>query len=163
MLLSAFLRSRCTLVAQPVRLDALHQALTKSAFPGDDISDGEVLSLSSVTLDSILVPSIFVEGSEQLETTNTFDKDNSSSAAVSFQNQDGLGSLSESQEGQGSAAPLRVLIVDDDATQRNLVMHALVSDGFIVDVLGDGFEAVARTARVAYDAILMDGFMPVQV
>ena len=53
--------------------------------------------------------------------------------------------------------------MDDDATQRNLVMHALVSDGFIVDVLGDGFEAVARTARVAYDAILMDGFMPVQV
>ena len=58
---------------------------------------------------------------------------------------------------------LRVLVVDDDATQRNLVVHALLNDGFSVDSVGDGFEAVDRTARVAYDAVLMDGFMPVQV
>ncbi len=76
---------------------------------------------------------------------------------------DGGGHQLEDKVLPTSAGRVRVLLADDDATQRNSLLQSLVGEGFEVDTVGDGSEALLRTARVDYDAVLMDGFMPVQV
>ena len=57
---------------------------------------------------------------------------------------------------------LRVLVVDDDAGQRMVVESMLSREGFEVDVAEDGLQALKSTARVVYDIVLMDGFMPIK-
>ena len=59
-------------------------------------------------------------------------------------------------------APLgyRILLAEDNATNRQVVTLQLRKLGCSVDVAGDGAEAVARWAAAAYDAILMDCRMP---
>lgn len=55
---------------------------------------------------------------------------------------------------------VRVLIADDNATNR-LVLQTLLSNlGVIVEGVGDGFQAVEAWARRSWDVILMDIHMP---
>jgi CheY-like chemotaxis protein len=55
------------------------------------------------------------------------------------------------------------MVVDDDATWRELVVDFLASEGFAVTAAGNGAEALRRLRRceVAPDLILLDLTMPV--
>ena len=56
--------------------------------------------------------------------------------------------------------PLRVLVVDDNATNRMVVSRMLRELKAQVDAAGDGAEAITAAARFAYDLVLMDMRMP---
>ncbi len=60
-------------------------------------------------------------------------------------------------------AGLRVLIVDDNANNRQIASELLADEGAQVDVAADGAQGVAAVAaaRPDYDAVLMDVQMPV--
>lgn len=60
------------------------------------------------------------------------------------------------------AAPLRVLVVEDEPSIRELVQEGLAARGFQVECVASGEEAVARAAGTAagYDLILCDLKMP---
>jgi hypothetical protein len=54
----------------------------------------------------------------------------------------------------------RVLLVDDDAINREVSLGLLDDVGLIVDVAADGIEALERMSAGGYDVILMDMQMP---
>lgn len=59
-----------------------------------------------------------------------------------------------------TAAPLKVLVVDDTAESRLVVEAMLREDGHEVCIAADGHEAVAHAADGQFDLILMDISMP---
>lgn len=59
-----------------------------------------------------------------------------------------------------SARPSRVLMVDDDAGSRRLVMRALESMGYLVEGTGDGAEAMEMIAAQPPDIVLLDLDLP---
>jgi CheY-like chemotaxis protein len=61
----------------------------------------------------------------------------------------------------GAAAPLRVLVVDDTRTNRQMLCHFLGSRGYVVLEAADGAQAVEVCGREQVDIILMDVMMPV--
>jgi two-component system response regulator MprA len=56
--------------------------------------------------------------------------------------------------------PPRVLIVDDDRAIRESLARALELEGYVVDVVVDGVEALTRIRRDAFDALVVDVMMP---
>jgi CheY-like chemotaxis protein len=58
-------------------------------------------------------------------------------------------------------APLRLLLVEDNAVNRELVCTLLAPFDVVVDTANDGVEGVEAAQRQAYDLILMDVQMPV--
>jgi len=54
----------------------------------------------------------------------------------------------------------RVLLVEDNALNRELASILLEDAGIQVDMASDGFEALARVEEGSYDAVLMDVEMP---
>jgi putative two-component system response regulator len=65
-----------------------------------------------------------------------------------------------SSDGKGAAADVRVLIVDDNATNRAICRIALQRAGYTVAEAVDGVHALAEVQRSAPDLILMDVAMP---
>jgi CheY-like chemotaxis protein len=61
---------------------------------------------------------------------------------------------------QPDFAGVRLLVVDDNASNRDLAARIFVNLGFRVDVTGSGLEGVAACAQAVYDLILMDIRMP---
>jgi CheY-like chemotaxis protein len=57
--------------------------------------------------------------------------------------------------------PLRILLVDDNQTNRKLGKKILERLGYEVDLANDGAQAVAAATAGAYDLVLMDVEMPV--
>jgi len=57
-------------------------------------------------------------------------------------------------------SPMRVLVVDDNAANRELAARMLARLGLRADLAADGAEAVARVKDGIYDLILMDMQMP---
>ena len=55
----------------------------------------------------------------------------------------------------------KVLIVDDEAQNRELLSMYFVQEGFIVAEAADGAEALIRLQQVKPDIILLDIMMPV--
>lgn len=55
---------------------------------------------------------------------------------------------------------LRILLVEDNPANQKLARYILQDRGHVVEVAGDGPEAVGLTERNIYDAILMDVQMP---
>lgn len=55
---------------------------------------------------------------------------------------------------------LRVLVADDNATNRKLLVDILSLAGHTVDIAANGVEAVEAARRVRYDLIFMDVRMP---
>jgi two-component system response regulator AtoC len=58
------------------------------------------------------------------------------------------------------ASAKRLLIVDDEANMRHMLMALLRSSGYDIDTASDGQEALERIAQTAYDYILCDIKMP---
>ena len=54
----------------------------------------------------------------------------------------------------------RVLVTDDDPSIRRLLAVILRRADYQVDTAANGREAIARTDRTAYDAIVLDLMMP---
>ncbi|GAY13052.1 response regulator transcription factor [Pseudonocardia sp. N23] len=54
----------------------------------------------------------------------------------------------------------RVLVVDDDRAIRDSLGRALELEGYDVDLLADGVEALARLRRATFDALVLDVMMP---
>src|SRR5262249_34012341 len=59
-----------------------------------------------------------------------------------------------------AAAGLRVLVAEDNAVNRNVLLRMLAKMGCEADPVGTGREAVEAAARVRYDLVLMDVQMP---
>ena len=59
-----------------------------------------------------------------------------------------------------SRSPIRVLIAEDSPANQ-IVFRAMLEDtGYVVDIVGNGLEAVRAVEDFEYDVILMDIFMP---
>jgi len=56
---------------------------------------------------------------------------------------------------------MRVLVVEDDTVNQQLMKAVLEPEGFRVDVANDGHEALEALARADYAVVLMDLLMPV--
>lgn len=59
-----------------------------------------------------------------------------------------------------SATPLRILVVDDVAANRQIAQAMLQSAGHVVEVAEDGVSALLALNRARFDAVLMDLQMP---
>jgi CheY-like chemotaxis protein len=66
-----------------------------------------------------------------------------------------MGLLSQQRVSSG-----RILVVEDDAGARDLIVSSLRADGHDVDASGDGPEALRLLARHWYDVIVSDIQMP---
>jgi PAS domain S-box-containing protein len=67
---------------------------------------------------------------------------------------------SGSTTGRSSGAPARVLLAEDNAVNRRLVVAILEKHGHTVQSVDDGRKAIEAAAAGAYDVILMDLQMP---
>jgi CheY-like chemotaxis protein len=54
----------------------------------------------------------------------------------------------------------RVLVTDDDAGIRRLLVTVLIRAGYLVDSASDGAEAIEKVSNTDYNAILLDLMMP---
>jgi CheY-like chemotaxis protein len=55
----------------------------------------------------------------------------------------------------------RILVADDNAVNRAILMRFLEKAGYLVDVVADGSEAVEKVKRGSYSLVLMDVQMPI--
>jgi DNA-binding response OmpR family regulator len=55
---------------------------------------------------------------------------------------------------------VRLLLVEDERSIAESVQYALRAEGFDVDTVGSGEEALARTDAAAYDAVVLDLMLP---
>jgi two-component system OmpR family response regulator len=55
---------------------------------------------------------------------------------------------------------MRLLVVEDDPKMADLLQRALVRDGYAVDVVGNGTDALWSASENAYDAIVLDAMIP---
>lgn len=67
---------------------------------------------------------------------------------------------SSSESSPGSSRG-RILVVEDNEVNQLVARATVTKFGYAVDVVADGAEAVAATARTRYAAVLMDCHMPV--
>ena len=55
---------------------------------------------------------------------------------------------------------MRILIVEDEARIRSFLARAFEAEGFVVDVVGDGEQGVARALAEHYDLVILDLLLP---
>ena len=60
----------------------------------------------------------------------------------------------------GDRESVKVLVVDDDVNLASMLRRGLTEDGYGVDVVGDGNEAIWRATEQAYDVIVLDVMLP---
>jgi CheY-like chemotaxis protein len=60
----------------------------------------------------------------------------------------------------GGKTEIRVLVVEDEPTVAGLISDVLEDEGFQVEALLDGYEALERAARASYDLVICDMKMP---
>ncbi len=57
---------------------------------------------------------------------------------------------------------MRILLVEDEPRAAQMLAKGLREEGYAVDVIGDGKQAVYQAAITEYDAILLDVMLPLQ-
>lgn len=67
----------------------------------------------------------------------------------------------DNQPNSGKFPRLKILVVDDDASNRNLMQILLMREGYQVDVASDGLEAFEAIKHQKFDIVFMDLHMPV--
>jgi CheY-like chemotaxis protein len=55
---------------------------------------------------------------------------------------------------------VKVLVVEDNPLNMELILEILLSRGFVVDTVDDGEKAIKITEKFSYDLILMDIALP---
>ena len=55
---------------------------------------------------------------------------------------------------------MKILIVEDDASLREIINRALVAEGYVVETASTFFEAASKLAGYSYDCILLDVMLP---
>lgn len=55
---------------------------------------------------------------------------------------------------------MKILIVEDDASLREIINRALVAEGYVVETASTFFEADSKLAGYSYDCILLDVMLP---
>jgi CheY-like chemotaxis protein len=59
-----------------------------------------------------------------------------------------------------SSEPARILVVDDEPTNRTLLKAALVRQAYQVELANDGYEAIEKLTAASFDLVLLDLDMP---
>ena len=54
----------------------------------------------------------------------------------------------------------KILIVDDEASNRNILGQELIHRGYAVDLAGDGREAIRKLESAPADLMILDYMMP---
>lgn len=55
---------------------------------------------------------------------------------------------------------MKILVVEDNRKLASFLLRALVEEGYVVDVVGDGTTAVEQTQSIAYDLVILDWMLP---
>jgi two-component system OmpR family response regulator len=55
---------------------------------------------------------------------------------------------------------MRVLVVEDEVRMASMLRRGLSEDGYSVDVVADGVEAVWQASEIDYDAVVLDLMLP---
>ncbi|SDJ37423.1 two-component system, OmpR family, response regulator [Frankineae bacterium MT45] len=55
---------------------------------------------------------------------------------------------------------MRILVAEDDVRMASMLRRGLTEDGYTVDVVGDGSEAIWRATEHDYDAVVLDLMLP---
>ena len=71
-----------------------------------------------------------------------------------------LAQLPRLRPGPIDPAGVRLLVVDDNELNRDMLSRRLGSRGFVVEVAEDGERALARVGQEAFDLVLLDVMMP---
>jgi CheY-like chemotaxis protein len=69
--------------------------------------------------------------------------------------------LPNQSESQAALTGVRVLLVEDNEINQDVALGLLADGHFVVELAGNGREALARLASASYDIVLMDLQMPV--
>lgn len=64
-----------------------------------------------------------------------------------------------SQDSPGKT-PLKILLVENSRTARTILMRQLQNQGYAVDAVGSGVEAVEAILQSDYQLVIMDVFLP---
>ena len=61
----------------------------------------------------------------------------------------------------GDRCPLRILLVEDNLVNQKVASRILLQFGYVIDVVGDGQQALENIEKKSYDVVFMDLQMPV--
>jgi class 3 adenylate cyclase len=72
----------------------------------------------------------------------------------------GIRPLVEDDVSRNAVSPAKILLVDDNASNRDLLSRRLAREGYQVTAAADGATALALAATAAFDLVLLDLMMP---
>lgn len=81
-------------------------------------------------------------------------------ANVSFIAGDTTATRSDQHGIPGSPPNARILVADSDQAVTALLARALIEEGYYVDVVHDGRDALSQVEQSPYDIVLLDHFLP---
>lgn len=55
---------------------------------------------------------------------------------------------------------VKILVVEDNKKLARFLLRALVEEGYVVDIVGDGALAVEQIQAIAYDLVILDWMLP---